>query len=56
MPAGFQYADIEPELTGYDACFFCLGASSVGMPEAQYEKLTYTLTLAAAETLSRLNP
>src|SRR5436190_13604373 len=55
-PDLFQYADIEPELTGFDACFFCLGVSSVGMPEAQYERLTYTLTMAAAETLSRLNP
>ena len=49
-------SDIEPELTGFDACFFCLGVSSVGMPEAQYERLTYTLTMAAADTLSRLNP
>ena len=55
-PDLFQYADIEPELTGFDACFFCLGVSSVGMPEAQYARLTYTLTMAAAETLSRLNP
>ena len=55
-PDLFQYADVEPELTGFDACFFCLGVSSVGMSEAQYEKLTYTLTVAVAETLSRLNP
>jgi uncharacterized protein YbjT (DUF2867 family) len=26
-----DYSDIEPQLTGYDACFFCLGVSSVGM-------------------------
>jgi len=52
----FHYADIEAELRGFDACFFCLGVSSAGMSEPQYERLTYTLTLAAAETLSRLNP
>src|ERR1700692_3449864 len=52
----FHYSDIEADLKGFDACFFCLGASSAGMPEQQYEKLTYTLTLAAAETLSRINP
>jgi uncharacterized protein YbjT (DUF2867 family) len=52
----FHYSDIEPELSGFDACFFCLGVSSAGMSEQPYENLTYTLTLAAAETLSRLNP
>ncbi len=52
----FHYADIEAELRGFDACFFCLGVSSAGMSEPQYERLTYTLTLAAAETLLRLNP
>jgi len=56
QPDLFNYDGIEPELTGFDACFFCLGVSSVGMPEEQYERLTYALTLAAAETLWRLNP
>ena len=51
-----QYAEIEDELCGFDACFFCLGASSGGMPESQYERLTYGITMAAAETLARLNP
>ena len=44
------------ELTGYDACFFCLGVSSVGMSEERYRHLTYDITLAAATTLARLNP
>jgi uncharacterized protein YbjT (DUF2867 family) len=51
-----DYSAIESELTGYDACFFCLGVSSVGMDEARYRHLTYDITLAAAKTLSRLNP
>jgi uncharacterized protein YbjT (DUF2867 family) len=55
-PDLYHYSDIEAELKGFDACFFCLGVSSAGMPEKQYENFTYTLTLAAAETLSRLNP
>ncbi len=55
-PDLFHYSNIESELTNYDACFFCLGVSSAGMSEEQYEKMTYTLTLAAAETLARLNP
>ncbi|MDB4924997.1 NAD-dependent epimerase/dehydratase family protein [Mucilaginibacter sp.] len=46
---------IEDELTGYNACFFCLGVSSVGMNAEDYYRLTYTLTLNVGETLSRLN-
>jgi uncharacterized protein YbjT (DUF2867 family) len=51
-----DYGPIESRLTGFDACFFCLGISSAGMKEADYERLTYGITLAAALTLSRLNP
>ena len=51
-----HYADIEADLAGFDACFFCLGVSSGGMSEADYTRLTYDITLAAAETLARLNP
>jgi len=49
-------APIEAGLSGFDACFFALGISAAGMREADYERITYGLTLAAAETLSRLNP
>jgi uncharacterized protein YbjT (DUF2867 family) len=52
----FDYSTIEPQLTGYDACFFSLGVSSAGMDETKYTHLTYDLTLAAATTLARLNP
>jgi uncharacterized protein YbjT (DUF2867 family) len=51
-----QYGDIEAGLAGFDACFFCLGVSSAGMKEPEYERITYGITMAAAETLSRLNP
>jgi uncharacterized protein YbjT (DUF2867 family) len=51
-----DYAAIESQLTGYDACFFCLGVSSVGISEERYRRLTYDITLAAAATLARLNP
>jgi uncharacterized protein YbjT (DUF2867 family) len=47
---------LEPEISGFDACFFTLGVSSSGMKEADYERITYGLTMVAAETLSRLNP
>jgi uncharacterized protein YbjT (DUF2867 family) len=51
-----DFSGIESELTGFDACFFCLGVSSVGMDEQRYRQLTYDITLAAATTLAKLNP
>jgi uncharacterized protein YbjT (DUF2867 family) len=51
-----DYSAIESQLAVYDACFFCLGVSSVGMDEERYRHLTHDITLAAATTLSRLNP
>lgn len=51
-----DFSPIESELAGFDACFFCLGVSSVGMTEEQYQRVTYDFTLAAAQTLVKLNP
>ena len=51
-----DFSAIESELAGFDACFFCLGVSSVGMSEERYRHLTYDITLAAARALVRLNP
>jgi len=55
-PDLWNYSSIEAELSGLDACFFCLGVSSAGMREADYERVTYGIAMAAAETLARLNP
>src|SRR6266700_6951556 len=52
----WDYSSIEMELSGFDACFFCLGVSSARMKEADYERVTYGITMAAAQSLSRLNP
>jgi len=52
----YDYSAIEGRLAGYNACFFCLGVSSVGMNEKDYTRVTSDLTLEAAKTLSRLNP
>ena len=52
----FDFSAIEGDLTGYDACFFCLGVSSAGMKEADYRHVTYGITMAAARVLARLNP
>ena len=46
---------IEARLSGYDACFFCLGVSAVGMNEEAYRRLTYDLTVSVARTLGKLN-
>lgn len=47
---------VENQLAGYNACFFCLGVSSIGISETEYFKLTYTLTTNFAQTVARLNP
>lgn len=47
---------VEAQLTGYDACFYCAGVSSVGMSEADYTAITLETPLAFARTLLRLNP
>src|SRR6185369_1229265 len=47
---------IESRLTGYDACFYCAGVSSVGMKEAEYTAISYDTPLRFAEALLRLNP
>ena len=51
----YDYSSIEEHLNGYNACFFCLGVSSVGMKEKDYTRITYDLTMQAAKTLSTLN-
>jgi uncharacterized protein YbjT (DUF2867 family) len=54
-----DFLDLSPiadQLTGYNACFFCLGVSSVGIKKDVYYTLTYTLTMHMAEILSKQNP
>ncbi len=51
-----DFSAIEDWLSGFDACFFCLGVSSAGMTEEQYTRVTYGFTVAAARVLARLNP
>ena len=52
----FDLSAIEGKLSGYDACFFCLGVSAVGKTEEAYRRVTYDLTISVARTLARLNP
>ena len=52
----FDISPIADQLHGYNACYFCLGVSSVGMKEPDYHTLTYTLTMHVAAILSKINP
>ncbi len=52
----FDLTPIESQLAGYNACFFCLGISSVGISKEEYKRITYDLTLNVGQLLARLNP
>jgi uncharacterized protein YbjT (DUF2867 family) len=49
-------SSVVSDVTGFDACFFCLGVSAAGMSEEKYRALTYDLTLRAAKTLAERSP
>jgi len=51
----FNFSSIEDQLTGYNACYFCAGVSSVGKKEEEYKHITYDLTLSFTNTLLKLN-
>lgn len=51
-----DFSAIAGDLTGYDACLFCLGITSAGMSEADYRRVTYDIALSAANTLVERNP
>ncbi len=51
-----DFSAVESDLSGYDACFFCLGITSAGMTEADYRRVSYDFALAAAQTLVRVSP
>jgi uncharacterized protein YbjT (DUF2867 family) len=52
----YDFSALETELKGWNACYFCLGVSSVGISAEEYQKVTYDLTLALARPMARLNP
>ena len=52
----YDLSPIEEQLKGFNACYFCLGMSSVGVKEPEFTRVTYDLTMHVATTLSRLNP
>ncbi|GAA4052665.1 epimerase [Hymenobacter glaciei] len=56
VPELADLSAVESQLTGYNACFFCAGVSSVGISKEEYERITHDMTLAVAATMVRLNP
>lgn len=56
LPDLFDFAGVEDQLAGYDACIWAVGVSSVGLDEAAYARVTEELTLAWARALLRINP
>jgi uncharacterized protein YbjT (DUF2867 family) len=56
VPDFFDLSKVAGQLTGYNACFFCAGVSSVGMKEPEYHHVTYDLTLNFAQTVANVNP
>lgn len=52
----YDLSNVEKHLSGYNACLFCLGVTSVNKKEDEYYSLTYTLTMGVATLLSKLNP
>lgn len=64
-PTGIQHSKLEEyiipdfmsirkgdeRLTGYDACLYCAGISSVGMKEPEYTLITYDTTMHFATSL-----
>lgn len=56
VPDFTDLSDFESEITGYDACFFCAGISSVGMSEEKFRYITYDTTMAFAKALIAVNP
>jgi uncharacterized protein YbjT (DUF2867 family) len=56
LPDLCNYAKVSEQLKGYDACFYCLGVSALGMSEEAYQKVTYDFTMAAAQALLKQSP
>ena len=56
VPDLFDLSTVSRELTGLDACFYCIGVTSLGMSEADYTRVTHDLTIAIAKQLLAQNP
>ncbi|NQV03374.1 MAG: NAD-dependent epimerase/dehydratase family protein [Bacteroidia bacterium] len=51
-----NFSNVQDQLKGYDACYYCLGISAAGLKEEEYKRITYDYTLALANRLLEHNP
>jgi uncharacterized protein YbjT (DUF2867 family) len=51
-----NFTPLENELTGLNACLYCLGVTSTGTTEENYTRITYEFTIATATALLKMNP
>ncbi len=56
VPDFFNLENVQDQLKGYDACFYCAGKSSIGMNEQDYNRITYEMVISFAKNLLNLNP
>ncbi|WBB67354.1 NAD-dependent epimerase/dehydratase family protein [Micromonospora sp. WMMD812] len=56
LPDVGDLGGVREEVTGVDACFYCLGVSSWGLDEAAYTRISYDYPLAAARLLAEVSP
>ena len=52
----YDLSSVEDQLSGYNACYFCLGTTSVGKSREEYSRITFDLTKTFADTLVKHNP
>jgi len=56
LPDMYDVESARTTLAGFDACFYCLGVSAVGLSESEYSHLTFDLTISWAKALAHENP
>lgn len=52
----FDLNPMADQLRGFNACFYAIGVTSLGMNEADYTRITYDLTKAVVDVVLPLNP
>ena len=52
----FNFESLRADFASCDACFFCLGITSLGLSEAAYTRVTYDIAMAAAREMVAANP
>jgi uncharacterized protein YbjT (DUF2867 family) len=52
----FNFESLRADFARCDACFFCLGITSLGLGEAAYTRMTYEIAMAAAREMVAANP